>query len=131
MVVLSLRLEPGSVVWVRSADVWTSYAAGIPAFLVTTWGLVLQSRAFRRQGMPQLSREMTGAAIAFLWYAVFDSMFVPKIPYFPASLLNANLFIDIVGIPIQIFRAATALVIAFFFIRALRLFAAEDRRRLS
>jgi len=41
------------------------------------------------------------------------------------------LFLEIVGIPIEIFRAVNALVIAFFFIRALRIFAAEDRQRLE
>jgi signal transduction histidine kinase len=34
-------------------------------------------------------------------------------------------------VPIELFRALNALVIAFFFIRALRIFAAEDRRRLE
>ena len=130
IITISTRIPLTSVLWLSVADVWTSYCA-IPAFILTIWGLILESRAFRASSMPQLSREMTGAAIAFCWYAVFDSVFVPRVPYFPASVINSALFISVVGIPIQLFRAANALVIAFFFIRALRIFAGEDRRQLE
>ncbi len=130
MLAISVRVSPSSILWVKLADVWTSYAVAIPAFVLTIYGLVGQSRSFRAQGWPEMSREMTGAAIAFCWYAAFDSIFVAKIPYLPASLINSTVFLQVVGIPIELFRAANALVIAVFFIRALRIFSAEDRRRL-
>jgi signal transduction histidine kinase len=131
IVAISVQVSPTSVLWIKVAEVWTSYAAGIPAFAFTVWGLVVQSRSFRTAGAPELSREMTGAAIAFSWYMVFDSVFVPRLPYFPASVVNSTVFMQYVGIPIQLVRAVNAVFIAFFFIRALRIFAEEDRRRLQ
>ncbi len=131
MVIISMRIPASSGLWIKVNDVWSTYAAGIPAFVMTVWGLLEQSRSFRKQGWPELSREMTGTAIAFCWYAVFDAVFVDTIPYPPASLINSTLFIQVIGVPVQLFRAVNALVIAFFFIRALRIFAGEDRRRLE
>ena len=131
LALLSLKTAPTSILWVRAVDVWTSYAAGAPAFFMTVWGLVVQSRALQRAGLTAVSRELQAAAIAFCWYAVFGVLFAPRLPYFPASIFNATTFISVVGVPVQLFRAGTALVIAFFVIRALRLFAAEDRQRLE
>lgn len=128
---ISTSLVPSTILWVRVVEVWTSNIAGLSAFAMTVWGLVLASRAFSASGQQGLSREMRGAAIAFCWYAVFDSVFVSPIPYFPASVINSTLFISVVGIPIQIFRAANALVIAAFYIRALRIFVEQDRRQLE
>jgi signal transduction histidine kinase len=127
---ISLVVSPASILWIDIVDVWTSYAAGGPAFFMTVWGLVSESRALQSSGLPAVARELKAAAIAFCWYAIFDVLFSPHLPYFPASVINSSVFADVLGIPVQLFRAANALVIAFFIIRALRLFAAEDRRRL-
>ena len=129
--VILMRVPLSTELWIEVNNVWSSYSVGIPAFIVTVWGLFDQSRVFRARNWPALSREIAGTAIALCWYALFDVVFVAPIPYPPASVINSALFMSIVGVPIELFRAINALVIAFFFIRALRIFAEEDRRRLE
>lgn len=131
LVFISLRLSITSVLWLRAVHVWVSYAAGLPAFFLTVRGLLAHRLTFVSSGMPGMARELTGAAIAFMWYAAFDSLFVPDVPYFPASVINAAVFINITGVPVQLFRAVNALVLSFFFFRVLRFFTAEDRRQLE
>ncbi|MCA9970044.1 MAG: GAF domain-containing sensor histidine kinase [Anaerolineales bacterium] len=115
----------------RGADVLSRYIVGIPGALLTAWAVYLEQRTFRIRGMPDFGRALTWAAVAILLYGAIGQLFVTPSFLFPATFLNADLFLRVTGFPVQIFRAAMAGLMALFMIRALRVFELESRQRLS
>ena len=113
------------------ADTWTRYTLAIPASVLTSVGLIVQQRAFRRSGLIRFGRDALWAAITFGWYGLFGQLFVKTTPIFPSNFINQQTFSDLFGFPIQLFRAAMAVSAATFVIRFLRAFQVETERKIS
>jgi signal transduction histidine kinase len=113
------------------ADVWTRYSLAIPAGVLAAVGLVAQQRAFRRSGLVRFGQDALWAAIAFGWYGIIGQLFTDASPLPPSNFLNQNLFQNIFGFPIQLLRAAAAVVAAVFVIRFLRAFQVESERKIA
>jgi signal transduction histidine kinase len=114
-----------------AADVYTRYSLAIPGAALTTWGLLLQRRAFQKLGMGRFGLDVAIAAFAFAFYGGIGQLFVSPSTIFPSSYINAGVFLTWFGFPIQGFRAMMAIVAAVFIIRSLRAFDEENRRRIQ
>jgi signal transduction histidine kinase len=114
-----------------SADVYTRYALAIPGAALTVWGLILQRRKFNQEGMQRFRRDMLIAAVAFGIYGGIGQLFVASSTLFPSVFLNAELFFKWFGFPIQVLRAAMAIIAAIFIIDSLRIFEFENQRRIE
>jgi len=112
------------------ADVWTRYILAMPGGLLAAIGLIAQQRAFRRSGLIRFGQDALWAAVAFAWYGVAGQFFVQTTPLPPSNLINQDLFIQVFGFPVQLFRAAMAVVAAFFVIRFLRAFQVETEQKI-
>jgi signal transduction histidine kinase len=75
--------------------------------------------------------DLNMAVTALLLYGVVGQMFVEKSVFFPSTVINNELFEDFIGVPIQLFRAVTAIVLAFSMIRVLRALEVENQQRLE
>ena len=115
----------------EAAEVWTRYVIAVPASLLAAAGLVAQQRAFRRAGLVRFGRDCLWAAIAFVWYGLVGQVFVHASPLPPSNVINQDLFLGTFGFPIQLLRAATAVVIAVFVTRVLRSFDVETQRHIA
>ena len=113
------------------ADVWTRYTLAIPASVLTAVGLIVQQRAFRRSGLIRFGQDALWAAITFGWYGLFGQFFTKATPLFPSNVINQQLFADLFGFPIQMFRAIVAVAAALFVIRFLRAFQVEADRKIA
>jgi len=120
----------GDTLW-AIADTWTRYTLAIPAALLTSIGLVAQQRAFRRSGLIRFGRDALWAAVAFGWYGLFGQAFAQNTPLFPSTIINQEVFLDVFGFPIQLFRAATAVAAAVFVSRFLRAFQVETEAKIA
>jgi len=120
----------GAALW-AIADTWTRYTLAIPASLLTSIGLVAQQRAFRRSGLIRFGRDALWAAIAFGWYGLFGQIFAQATPLFPSYIINQDVFQNIFGFPIQLFRAITAIAAAVFVIRFLHAFQVETEAKIT
>jgi signal transduction histidine kinase len=116
--------------FVRSADVLARYIVGIPGALLAAWAIVLEQRAFKERGMPVFGRALLGAAVALALYGAVGQFFVTPSFLFPANVINSDLFFELFGFPVQLFRAVTAVIIAIFIIQALRAFEVETRQQI-
>jgi signal transduction histidine kinase len=114
-----------------AANVWTRYVLAIPASVLAAVGLVAQQRAFRQAGLVSFGRDSLWASIAFGWYGLVGQLFTPASAIFPSDFLNENLFLDLFGFRVQIFRAATAIAAAFFVIRFMRAFQVESEHKIA
>jgi signal transduction histidine kinase len=114
-----------------AADVWTRYVLGIPAALIASVGLIYQQREFRRAGMTRFGRDSLWAAVAFAWYGLLGQAFVRESVLSPSNVVNQDLFFDIFGFPVQLMRAAAAIVASIFVVRFLRSFEVERREQIA
>ena len=130
LMVLLLSPIP-SVERMISVDVYTRYALAIPGAALTVWGLLLQRGKFNREGMQGFRRDMLVAAIAFGVYGGIGQLFASSSLLFPSVFLNAELFLKWFGFPVQVLRAAMALVAAICIIDSLRIFEFENRRQIE
>jgi signal transduction histidine kinase len=112
-------------------DVWARYSMGIPAALLACVGLIAQQRAFRRAGMARFGRDSLWAAVAFGWYGLIGQLFTQPSPLPPSTFLNSELFLHAFGFPIQLVRAAAAVVVSVFVIRFLRASEVEIQRKIA
>jgi signal transduction histidine kinase len=112
-----------------SIDVLTRYILGIPGAIVAGWAMLLEQRAFNERGMVRFGRDLTLAAVALLLYGLIGQLFVPPSVLFPANIINSDLFSELFGVPVQLFRALMGVGVAVFVIRALRAFELERRQR--
>ena len=113
------------------ADVWTRYSVAVPASLLACIGLVGQRQVFRRAGMEEFGQAALIAAIAFAWYGVVGQTFVRETALWPSNLINQNVFYRTFGFPIQLLRAAAAVVSAYAVARFMRSFEVETKRKIA
>jgi signal transduction histidine kinase len=127
-----LRPQAANVdAWLVAVDVWGRYTLGIPAALLACWGLVRQQHWFREHGLESFGRDSLWAAVAFGWYGVIGQAFTPPSYIFPSTVLNSTLFLQLFGIPVELFRGGMAALAAFFVIRSLRAFEVKRQEQLA
>lgn len=131
VVVTSTALQSTAEQTLAQADVLARYSLGIPAALVGAWALMAQQRTFREYDMPQFGRDLVWVTTALVLYGVVGQLFVRETSIVPSNIINSTLFLQLFGVPVQLFRGATAAIMALFMLRALNAFELENRRRLA
>jgi len=120
---------PPADIW-AVADVWTRYTLALPSGMLAAIGLIAQQRAFRRSGLVRFGQDALWAAVAFAWYGVVGQFFVQASVLPPSNVINQDLFLQIFGFPVQLFRAAMGVAASFFVIRFLRAFQVETDQKI-
>jgi signal transduction histidine kinase len=114
-----------------AADVWSRYLLYFPGCLLAMFGFVRQWRGLSRNGIFQARRLMFGAAVAFLFNGIAAGLIVPTTSYGFASWLNYDAILELTGLPVQIWRALSAVAVAFFVVRALDVFELEREQQIN
>lgn len=131
---LALRVRFTGVdpeIWVNAGEIWARYLLALPGSVTAAWGLYLQCDEFRDVDLPRICFNVLGLAGAFTAYGVVAGAIVPPGAFFPASVVNTQTFFATTGLPVQIFRALCAVMMAYFTIRLLEMFDFEVDRRLE
>jgi len=126
-----LTYNPTLSEWLRAADTLSRYILAIPGAILAGTALLQQRRILHDERMSHFGRDLAWAATALLWYGVVGQAFPNQSIVFPSMYVNADLFREWFGLPVQVLRAVTATVIAVSLIRALRVFEEETRRQLE
>jgi signal transduction histidine kinase len=126
----TLAQDPLNVL-VAIGDGWSRYLLCLPGALLSSAGLFYQAHQMRRMDLARIATYLTGAAIAFLVYAVAGGLLVPTSPFFPANLLNYSLLDQTIQIPAPVFRSLCGMAMAFFVVRSLDVFQVEADQRLA
>ncbi len=123
--------QPPQEEFISAVDALSRYILGIPGAALAGWAIVLEQRTFQRLDMPDTGRDLLRAALALIIYGVFGQFFPRASFLFPANVINSTLFAQFFGIPIELFRAVMASLIAIYIVRALRAFEIERQRNLA
>ncbi len=138
-------------------EIWTRYLLYLPGSFLAGIGFLRQWYSQRKLGLYDVSTLMLGAGLAFLFEAVVMGLIVPAAPYGPASYYNydrvihnafsgesieisrqygLNAWLDYqsvlntTGIPIEIWRMISAVIVMFFVVKALDVFEAIRKRQV-
>ncbi|KAA3665172.1 MAG: hypothetical protein DWQ04_01890, partial [Chloroflexi bacterium] len=111
-------------------DVLARYILAIPGALLAAWAIYIEQQSFHRHGLTKSGNDLLRAAMALIIYGLIGQIFVKSSFLFPSNIVNSDLFLQIFGIPVQLFRAFSATVMAVFVVRALRAFEFERQRKL-
>jgi signal transduction histidine kinase len=123
---VAFHLLPTIESWHLLTNVWARYLLGLPGSLLSAYGLRYQAQTdIAPLKIGHIYQTLRFAGGALLAYAFFGGIVVPPADFFPASVLNYALFADTLGIPIQVFRSLTGLLLAVTIIRALEIFEIE------
>jgi PAS domain S-box-containing protein len=98
----------GAAYGVDGLDVTVRYALGFVGCLWTAFALLRLAQESSRPGRCWL----VAAAASFAVYAVAVGLIVPPVPLFPATYINQMSFLQLVGLPIYVFRSLLGLAVA-------------------
>lgn len=138
-------------------EIWTRYLLYMPGSFLAGVGFLRQWHVQRKLGIYDVSNLMLGAGLAFLFEAVVMGLIVPAAPYGPASYYNYdrvvhNAFsgesievneqygltawldyqsvLNTTGVPIEIWRMVSAVIVTYFVVKALDVFEAIRKRQM-
>ena len=112
-------------------NIWTRYLLGIPGSMLTAYALFLQTTELKKTNLKAVLRNLKLGILAFSFYGFFSGFIVPRAGFFPASFLNYETFLRITGVPVQVFRAACAVIMAYAIIRVLSVFECERNNKIK
>jgi signal transduction histidine kinase len=102
---------------VYTMDGLTRYLLAVPGAGLTALAIRSEAIGARREGKKDLAGFFHGAAVGFGIYAI-TQILVPSMEMFPANILNASVFRDFAGFPIQVVRTLAAITITICLLRA-------------
>ena len=130
MVLVSAALFPADSGGTLSyADVFARYLLAVPGALLVAFGMFRQARRGPAMERRSLAAGLRLAAWGFALYSI-TQLFVSPMSIFPARVINSNAFLELTGFPIQVVRAALAILITVGMIRASQIMEDERQRQL-
>jgi signal transduction histidine kinase len=114
----------------RQPSVWPRYFLGFPAGLLTAFGFLCYYRSNKNiLRQVNVRRVFLVAAVSAGAYGILGGLITPRAEFFPASIIQNDYFLNLVGIPVQIFRAICALFLAWAVWNILGIFNWEAMQR--
>ncbi|MHC4740506.1 MAG: hypothetical protein ACYS8Z_01265, partial [Planctomycetota bacterium] len=111
-------------------DIYARYLLCIPGAILTAYGLLLYLPQLEKTQLPVVIWHLKLAGIAFFCYSFLAGLIVKEASFFPASVLHYHVIKDIFGVPVQIFRAFCASIMAYATFRILCMFRWETQNAL-
>lgn len=108
-------------------EIYARYILGFTGAILSSFGFYkyYQSEIDKFEGI-KIKNYFIYASIFFLSYGIFGGLIVPVASFFPASLLNYYSFLLWFGVPVQIFRALSAVGISWSLWHILNIFNMEE-----
>jgi diguanylate cyclase (GGDEF)-like protein len=116
----------------KTASIFSRYFIGFAgAFLTGLAFLIWKNQPeIKNLDLKIINISFVGIGVAFILYAIFTGLIVPKATFFPASVFNYPNFIKVVGIPVQVFRTLCAVATAICIFGVLRIFRYSEKSEL-
>ncbi|UCD99085.1 MAG: hypothetical protein JSV42_19465 [Chloroflexota bacterium] len=111
------------------ADTLARYFLAVPGGILAGLGLRKRAQQVTKEGRKDLTKRFRWAAVGFVLYGL-TQIFVGPINLFPATWINSAVFIDIFSFPIQLVRAAMAVLVTFNLIQAIQVVDQEREEQL-
>jgi len=108
--------------------IWARYLLCFPGALLSSFGFILYYQYEENRLKPlKVKKYFFWASLFFLIYGILGGLVGPKADFFPSNWVNIDSFLLAVHIPVQVFRAICAIIIAWAIYRMLGIFNWEMR----
>lgn len=127
-----LPFQADAAAWYSTANALARYFIGFPGAILAAYGL--REHTLRRiapLNAPRIVNTLRIVVAGLGIYAVLGGLIPPPVGFFPGNLVNSQTFIQLIGVPVIVFRSVVGLVIAVAIIRALEIFDLETQRRIE
>lgn len=115
-----------------TGNIWARYLLCFPGSSIIGFGFILYYRKQKeRLELLKVKKYFLWISLSFIAYGILSGLVVPKGNFFPANWLNFDSFISVVKIPVQVFRAICALIVAWSISGILRIFNWERKRKIQ
>lgn len=115
----------------QERSIWPRYLLAFPGGVLTASGFLLYYRRNKALLEPLgFRRYFLTAVFSVGIYAILGGIITPKADFFPASLINNASFLNLTGVPVQVFRAICAGFLAWSVWNILIVFDWELKARL-
>jgi len=114
---------------VKFADALARYLLAVPGGVLAAAVLEQSRRRALRSGRDALAKGLGLTVFGMGGYAILQ-IFVPPMSFFPANVINAQTFQTYFGVPIQLLRAAMAILMTAGLLRATQAAEVERQREL-
>ncbi|MES0360202.1 MAG: sensor histidine kinase [Anaerolineales bacterium] len=111
------------------ADTLARYVLAVPGGILAGLGLRRRAQQVEKEGRGDLAPRFRWAAFGFAMYGL-TQIFVGPIDMFPANIINSAVFVGIAGFPVQLIRAAMAVLITVNLIQAIQAVEREREQQL-
>ncbi|MFT9487068.1 MAG: sensor histidine kinase [Tepidibacillus sp.] len=126
-----LSLPGDEIWWIRVSDIWSRYLMAFPGALLSGYAIYLQKKEFIRFNHHQFLKVLNLSSYSLIFYGVAAGIIVPNGPVFMATFINSNLFFTKVGLPIELLRAISGLLMAIFILKIIQVFDMEYIQRIQ
>ena len=128
IVLLSItRLRPDLLL--GPADTLARYFLAVPGGILAGLGLRKRAQQVEKEGRTDIAQRFRWAALGFGLYGL-TQIFVAPIDLFPATLINSDVFVSIARFPVQLVRAAMAVLVTVNLIQAIQVVDREREEQL-
>lgn len=117
--------------WNPTMSIFSRYFIGLPGSLITAAALYKNSHLMHKIKLYRMALRIKGLSIAFFLYGILAGVFVRKGGFFPANIINNELFHCVFGFPIEIGRAAVAIAITILYVGIIDIFRWETDQTIS
>jgi hypothetical protein len=107
LIALGASQQPALINWPSLLDAAARYALAVPSAILAAMAVRAASDSEPARGHPGITRNLRLAALGFAGYAAAQ-LFVHAQAWFPANLLNQEVMLAHLGLPIQAVRGALA-----------------------
>jgi len=103
------------------------YLMCFPAGVIGSIALFISGKKIQRMNYGHLHRWYYGLGASLFVYGLLDGIFVRKMDFFPASIINNRIFYDYTGVPIQILKIVLGILLTYFVVQISKVFEGEKK----
>ncbi|MTI96168.1 MAG: hypothetical protein FH749_11905 [Firmicutes bacterium] len=107
-----------------------NYFLGFPGAVFAGWGLFRLTKYLGRLGLTRFW-QLKVAGMLFWGYGFFSSLLIREQSWFPANVINNQVFQSITGFPVEVVRMVIAVVITVMFLQVIQVFEWENVARIT
>jgi diguanylate cyclase (GGDEF)-like protein/PAS domain S-box-containing protein len=110
----------------NNINIFVRYFLGAPGIFLTAYIFFHPYYVVQGSMYKSVKRCTFTLAVTFLIYGILAGLIVPTGAFFPASVINGESFTELTGLPVQLFRALSAVVASYAITQILRIFKHES-----
>ncbi len=116
----------------QERSIWPRYLLGFPGGLLSAFGFIRYYHNNENDLRPiRVHRYFVIVAVLLGVYGILGGFITPKADFFPASIINTTNFLNLFGVPVQVFRTLCAIGLAWTIWNILDIFKWENIQKLN